>query len=50
MNPLTDELSDDAKAELAAIFADLRHRLHPWDVRSQRFLNRTWNLTNRNLP
>lgn len=24
MNPLTDELSDDAKAELAALFAELR--------------------------
>jgi cytochrome c553 len=25
-NPLTDELSDEAKQELAAVFADLRRR------------------------
>lgn len=29
MDPLTDELSDEAKAELAAVFADLRRRLEP---------------------
>lgn len=30
-NPLTDELSDDAKAELAAVFADLkRHYDELW--------------------
>jgi hypothetical protein len=29
-NPLTDELSDEAKAELAAIFAEMRRRFaHP---------------------
>jgi len=35
-NPLTDELSDDAKAELAALFAHLKRRFdvreadYPW--------------------
>ena len=28
MNPLTDELSDEAKAELAAVFADLKRQFH----------------------
>jgi hypothetical protein len=28
-NPLTDELTDDAKAELAAMFAELRVRYVP---------------------
>lgn len=31
-NPLTDELSDDAKAELAAIFANLERRYAPIDI------------------
>jgi hypothetical protein len=30
-NPLTDELSDEAKAELAATFAALRARLGGYD-------------------
>jgi hypothetical protein len=30
-NPLTDELSDQAKAELAAVFADLALRIRPID-------------------
>jgi hypothetical protein len=28
-NPLTDELSPEAKAELAAMFADLKQRFFP---------------------
>lgn len=35
-NPLTDELSNDAKAELAAIFAEMKRRYQPrkvWEVR-----------------
>jgi hypothetical protein len=35
-NPLTDELSDDAKQELAAIFAEMRRRYQPrvmWERR-----------------
>jgi cytochrome c553 len=43
MNPITDELSDDAKAELAAIFADLRRKFEPMNVDRLRFINRTWN-------
>ena len=47
-NPLTDELSAEAKAELAAIFADMRRRLDaiwepprkPW--RRQPFERRGW--------
>ena len=31
MNPLTDELSDEAKAELAATFADLKRQLGKFD-------------------
>jgi hypothetical protein len=43
-NPLTDELSADAKAELAAIFADLKRRFdvreadYPWRE-EERMLN-----------
>lgn len=29
MNPLTDELTDEAKQELAAIFADMRRQYQP---------------------
>lgn len=50
MNPLTDELSDDVKAELAAVFAELRHQFMPFDTEQQRFLNRTWHLPSRCLP
>jgi hypothetical protein len=35
-NPLTDELSDDAKQELAAIFAEMKRRYQPrimWETR-----------------
>lgn len=28
-NPLTDELSDEAKAELAAVFAEMKRRFLP---------------------
>lgn len=28
-NPLVDELSDDAKAELAAVFAEMKRRFLP---------------------
>lgn len=34
MNPLTDELSDEAKQELAAIFADMRRQYQPRRQRS----------------
>ena len=43
-NPLTDELSDDAKAELAALFAELKRRFdvreadYPWRE-EERMLN-----------
>ena len=43
MNPLTDELSDDVKAELAAMFAYLRRQLLPVDPEFQRAVNRAWN-------
>lgn len=35
-NPLTDELSDDAKQELAAVFAEMKRRYQPrimWERR-----------------
>lgn len=44
-NPLTD-----VKAELAAIFADLKGRLYPFDPERQRFHNRTWNIPSCELP
>ena len=31
MNPITDELSDDAKAELAAVFAEMKARYEAFD-------------------
>ena len=43
-NPLTDELSDDVKAELAALFAELKRRFdvreadYPWRE-EERMLN-----------
>jgi hypothetical protein len=40
-NPLTDELSDDAKAELAAQFADLKQRFFPIDPVQVRRANRS---------
>lgn len=43
-NPLTDELSDEAKAVLAAKFADMWRYTEPFDVKHQRFINRVWNL------
>jgi hypothetical protein len=46
MNPLTDELTPEAKAWLAGKFAELRRSFVPIDVERQRFLNRTWNLYN----
>jgi hypothetical protein len=42
-NPLRDELTPEAKAELAAIFAGLRREFQPMDVEFQRIVNRTWN-------
>jgi hypothetical protein len=44
MNPLRDELTPEAKAELAAMFRDLKRWFPPMNVASQRFLNRTWSL------
>ncbi|WP_161951617.1 hypothetical protein [Mycobacterium ostraviense] len=38
-NPLTDELSDDAKAELAAIFAEMKARYRPRIVWERRIVN-----------
>lgn len=42
-NPLTDELTPEAKAWLAAKFAELRCYFQPFDVSFQRAFNRTWN-------
>lgn len=39
-NPLTDELTDEAKAELAATFADLKRQLGKFDPRMQVYVNR----------
>jgi hypothetical protein len=44
VNPLTDELPDEAKAELAAMFRDLKRWFPPMNVARQRFLNKTWSL------
>jgi hypothetical protein len=41
-NPLTDELSGEAKAVLAAQFERMRCRFTEFDVKHQRFINRTW--------
>lgn len=35
-NPLTDELTDDAKQELAAVFAGLRQRYERYDQTMRR--------------
>jgi hypothetical protein len=50
-NPLTDKLSDEAKAELAAIFADLKIHYRPIDpefvVKANRIMargRRPWEL------
>jgi hypothetical protein len=43
-NPLTDELTHEAKTELALEFAELKRLYFPFDVERQRFHNRTWNL------
>lgn len=43
-NPLVDELSDEAKALLAAEFRELRLWFPPINPERQRFINRTWNL------
>jgi len=42
MNPLAAELTDEAKAELAAEFAFLRQVFQPLNVEQQRFINRHW--------
>jgi hypothetical protein len=44
VNPLTDELSPEAKTELAAMFRELKRWFPPMNVERQRFFNRTWNL------
>lgn len=44
-NPLTDELSPEVKAELAAIFKAMRYRLPNFDTEQQRFFNRVWNVS-----
>lgn len=41
-NPLTDELSDEAKAELAAQFRELAKEFPSMNVDRQRFINLTW--------
>jgi hypothetical protein len=46
-NPLTDPLSDEAKAALAVQFAHMRRQCQPLDVEQQRFLNKTWNTERR---
>jgi len=43
-NPLTDELTDEAKQILAAQFRYLAKRLGAMDVQQQRFINRHWEL------
>jgi hypothetical protein len=43
-NPLTDELSGEAKAWLMHKFAELRCQFQPLDVERQRLHNRTWSL------
>jgi hypothetical protein len=43
-NPIVDPLTDEAKAILAAKFADMRRFLEPLNVERQRLHNRTWNL------
>lgn len=50
MNPLTDELPDDVKAELAAKFKAMRATLLPYDPDDQRFRNRVWNIRDYRLP
>lgn len=44
-NPLTDELSDAAKAELAAVFAEMKRRYGWMDQGRLRELRRTNQLT-----
>ncbi|MCV7004615.1 hypothetical protein [Mycobacterium gordonae] len=39
MNPLTDELSDEAKAILAAKFAEMKTRYQPRKVWERRIIN-----------
>ncbi len=39
-NPLTDELTPEAKAELAAIFAEMRARFRDYDPAFQVKVNR----------
>jgi hypothetical protein len=43
-DPLVDELSDEAKADLAVIFRQMRAQFFGFDVERQRFHNKTWNL------
>lgn len=43
-NPLSDPLTAEAKAILAAKFAQMRREFQPFEVEQQRFLNRTWSL------
>lgn len=49
-NPLTDELPEDVKAELAVVFQAMRARCRNFDVEEQRFMNRVWNLRDYRLP
>lgn len=44
-NPLTDELSDEAKAWLAVRFAQLREWTNPYNPATQRLINKTWHLS-----
>lgn len=43
-NPLTDELTPEAKAELAAVFKSMKANYLPLDVDRQVRINRTWHL------